>query len=79
MGDEKLRLIAAELVVEIQKNATADWWKWNNQRSKIRVAVKRLLKKYGYPPEFGPETVKHVLEQAERIAAEVSRSSSEVV
>lgn len=76
MGHDKLRLIAAELVVEIQRNSTADWWKWNNARSKIRVAVKRLLKKYGYPPEFEPGTVDQVVEQAERIAEEIAKGAT---
>lgn len=68
MGDEKLRGIAIELLKSVKKNALPDWRNKINLQSKMKVAVKRLLKKYGYPPDLESEAVKRVLEQAEVVA-----------
>ncbi|MDA9171301.1 type I restriction endonuclease subunit R [Alphaproteobacteria bacterium] len=65
MGDNKLKLIANELLKSIRSNATVDWQKSEMARAKIRVAVKRILKKYGYPPDLETEAIKVVLQQAE--------------
>ena len=65
MGDEKLKLIANELLKSVRSNATVDWHHSEMARAKIRVAVKRILKKYGYPPDLESDAIKTVLQQAE--------------
>ena len=65
MGDEKLKLIAHELLQSVRSNATIDWHHSEMARAKIRIAVKRILKKYGYPPDLRSEAIQTVLLQAE--------------
>ena len=65
MGDAKLKPIAHELLQSVRSNATVDWQQSEMARAKIRVAVKRILKKYGYPPDLETEAIKVVLQQAE--------------
>lgn len=69
LGEEKLHLIAQELVKLVKKEAGVDWEKRRNIQAKMRVAVKRLLRKYGYPPDIAPEAVNTVVEQAELMAS----------
>ncbi|KRM99379.1 type I restriction endonuclease subunit R [Loigolactobacillus rennini] len=68
LGEEKLHLIAQELVKLVKKEAGVDWEKRRNIQAKMRVAVKHLLRKYGYPPDIAPEAVNTVVEQAELMA-----------
>lgn len=77
MGNEKLRIIAALLVKAIRENAGVDWWKFNDRRRKMRIAVKRILRQTGYPPDLEEEAIKTVVRQAEAIAAEVKGHASE--
>jgi type I restriction enzyme R subunit len=70
MGDDKLKLIAAELITQVKKSVTIDWTLREGARAKIRVMVKRILNKYGYPPDLQEEAVKTVLQQAELLCAE---------
>ena len=65
LGNETLRIIAHELLEQLRQNATVDWHKRESARAKMRVLVKRILKKYGYPPELADDALKLVLEQAE--------------
>ena len=51
LGDETLRLIARELVATVRANVTIDWTVRENVRAHLRVLVKRILRKYGYPPD----------------------------
>jgi type I restriction enzyme R subunit len=69
MGDDKLKLIAAELITQVRKSVTIDWTLREGARAKIRVMVKRILNKYGYPPDLQQEAVKTVLRQAELLSA----------
>ncbi len=69
MGDEKLKVIAAELITQVRKSVTIDWTLRESARAKIRVMVKRILNKYGYPPDLQAEAVKTVLAQAELLSA----------
>ena len=71
MGDVKLRVIAAELVTQVRKSVTIDWTLRESARARIRVMVKRILNKYGYPPDLQDEAVKTLLMQAELLCAEV--------
>jgi type I restriction enzyme R subunit len=69
MGDDKLKVIAAELITQVRKSVTIDWTLREGARAKIRVMVKRILNKYGYPPDLQDEAVKTVLMQAELLSA----------
>ena len=69
LGDETLRLIAWELVRAVYKNVTIDWTRRENVRAKLRAAVKRILKKHGYPPDKREKAAETVLEQAEVVSA----------
>jgi type I restriction enzyme R subunit len=72
MGNEKLRLIAHELLEQLRGNVTVDWHQRESARARMRVLVKRILKKYGYPPDLADEAVQTVLAQAEILLREIS-------
>ena len=74
LGDEILRQIAMELVQAIKSNITVDWTLRESVQAKMRVAVKRILKKYGYPPDKQKLAVKTVLEQANRVCEEWAKT-----
>jgi type I restriction enzyme R subunit len=65
LGDETLRLIAQELVKSVRSSITIDWTVRENVRAQMRVIVKRILRKYGYPPDKQARATELVLEQAE--------------
>ena len=65
LGDETLRMIARELVKTVRANVTIDWTVRENVRAQLRVLVKRLLRKHGYPPDKEEKATRLVLEQAE--------------
>jgi type I restriction enzyme R subunit len=69
MGDAKLKLIAAELITQVKKSVTIDWTLRDSARARIRVLVKRILNRYGYPPDLQAEAVNTVLAQAELLCA----------
>lgn len=69
MGDDKLRVIAHELLVSLRQNVSVDWAHRENARAKMRVLVKRVLRKYGYPPDLQDAAVQTVLQQAEALSA----------
>jgi type I restriction enzyme, R subunit len=64
MGDDALRTIARELVATVRANVTIDWTVRENVRAQLRVLVKRILRKYGYPPDKQEKATQTVLEQA---------------
>jgi len=65
LGDETLKTIAQELVEAVKRNLTIDWTVRENVRAHLRVIVKRILRKYGYPPDKQEKATQTVLEQAE--------------
>jgi type I restriction enzyme, R subunit len=73
MEKEKLRELAVVLTEAIRSNVTLDWTKKESARAKIRVVVKRLLKKYGYPPDMSLLATEAVLTQAEMLSNELSK------
>jgi type I restriction enzyme R subunit len=73
MGSEQLRLIAHELLEQLRKNATVDWHHRESARARMRVLVKRVLKRFGYPPDLSEAAVQTVLAQAEVLLREVTR------
>ena len=68
MGDKSLRLIAAELVTQVRKSVTIDWTLRESARARIKVLVKRILRKHGYPPDLQEQATTTVLRQAEVLA-----------
>ena len=70
MGDETLRAIARELVDTVRNNVTIDWAIRENARAHLRVLVRRVLRKHGYPPDKQKKAVRTVLEQAEVLSEE---------
>lgn len=74
LGDEILKTIARELVVSVKNSVTIDWDKKESIQAKMRVMIKRILKKYGYPPEKQDQAVKTILEQAKLIADDFSEN-----
>ena len=65
LGDDTLRTIARELVDTVRKNVTIDWTLRENVRAQLRVLVRRILRKHGYPPNKQEKATQTVLEQAE--------------
>jgi len=65
LGDATLRAIAQELVRAVRNNVTIDWTLRENVRAKMRVMVKRILRRHGYPPDKQEKATQTVLEQAE--------------
>jgi type I restriction enzyme R subunit len=65
LGDETLRTIAQELVRAVRNNLTIDWTVRENVRAGLRVLIKRILRRYGYPPDKQEKATQTVLEQAE--------------
>ncbi|MEG2358711.1 type I restriction endonuclease subunit R [Acinetobacter sp.] len=76
MQKEILRELAVVLTNSIRKNVTLDWTIKEAARAKLRVVVKRLLKKYGYPPDMELLATETVLEQAELLADELVRHAA---
>jgi type I restriction enzyme, R subunit len=70
LGHETLRTIARELVATVRANVTIDWTVRENVRAQLRVLVKRILRKHGYPPDKQEKATQTVLEQAEVLSQE---------
>ncbi len=70
MGIDELKVIAAELVTKVRQSVSIDWTVRESARAKIRVMVRRILRKHGYPPDLQAEATKLVLEQAETLCAD---------
>ena len=74
MGDDKLRLIAHELLTSLRGSVSVDWARREPARARMRVLVKRILRRYGYPPDLQDAAVQTVLQQAEVLSAAWSAS-----
>nr|WP_314898957.1 type I restriction endonuclease subunit R [uncultured Deefgea sp.] len=70
LPDETLKRIAHELTENLRKNISVDWSQRESVRAKLRIMVKRILRKYGYPPDFQEDAIQTVLQQAEALSAE---------
>jgi type I restriction enzyme R subunit len=68
LGDKTLKAIARDLVQSVRKTVTIDWTVKESVRARLRAMVKRLLRKYGYPPDKQEQAVKTILEQTEVLA-----------
>lgn len=76
MQKDRLKELAIALTIEIKKNASIDWRIRDSVKAKLRVAVKRTLQKFGYPPDMKEFATETVLKQAELIATELSDEKS---
>ena len=76
-GKDKLRELAVVLTETIRNNASIDWEIKENVRAKMRVAIKRLLRRYGYPPDMQLLATETVIKQAEMISAELISANKE--
>lgn len=72
MGDEQLRKLAVELTEKLRQSTTVDWQKRESVRAQMRLLIKKLLRKYKYPPEGQQDAIYRVIEQAEELADEWS-------
>ena len=70
LGDDTLRIIAHELVETVRRNVSIDWTVKETVRAKLRVMVKRILRKYGYPPDKQEKATETVMQQAELLCAD---------
>jgi type I restriction enzyme R subunit len=69
MGNDNLKVIAHELLVSLKGNISVDWARRESARARMRVLVKRILRKYGYPPDLQDAAVQTVLRQAEALSS----------
>jgi len=69
LGDAQLRVIAHELLVSLKENVSVDWAHRDSARARMRVLVRRILRKYGYPPDLQDSAVQLVLQQAEAMSS----------
>lgn len=65
LGDETLRIIAQDLFCAVRNNVTIDWTVRENIRAQMRVMIKRILRRYGYPPDRQARATELIIEQAE--------------
>jgi type I restriction enzyme R subunit len=68
LGDEVLRHIARELVDTVRSNTSIDWTIRENVQAKMRIAVKKILRKHGYPPDMELKATETVIAQAKLLA-----------
>jgi len=75
LGDEILRHIARELVDTVRSNTSIDWTVRENVQAKMRIAVKKILRKHGYPPDLEKKATDTVIQQAKLMAEDLSSVS----
>ncbi|WP_322895658.1 MULTISPECIES: type I restriction endonuclease subunit R [unclassified Yoonia] len=72
LGNDQLKIIAHELLTGLKANVSIDWAHRDSARARLRVLVKRILRKFGYPPDLEDAAVRGVLAQAEAMLSEIS-------
>jgi type I restriction enzyme R subunit len=75
LGDDTLRQIAQELTDAVRRNATIDWTQKESARARLRVMVKRILRRHGYPPDKEKKATETVLEQAVQLGFEFAEAA----
>jgi type I restriction enzyme R subunit len=70
MGEPELRVIAHELLTTLRNNMTVDWMHREAARARMRILVKRILRRYGFPPDLPDAAVQTVLQPAEALSAQ---------
>src|SRR5665647_1284157 len=71
IADDTLKKIAHELTIAIRNNITIDWSIRKSAQANMRKIIKRLLKKYKYPPEQASKALEIVMRQAEKMCGTV--------
>jgi type I restriction enzyme R subunit len=71
MGDETLRTIARELLKSVRNSTTIDWTIKESVQATLRRNIRRILRKYGYPPDKQEKAIQTVMEQAKLLAEEL--------
>jgi type I restriction enzyme R subunit len=74
LGDDVLKHIARELVDTVRKNTSIDWAVRENVQAKMRIAIKRILRRHGYPPDMELRATETVIEQAKLLADQLSET-----
>jgi type I restriction enzyme R subunit len=69
MGNDSLKVIAHELLISLKSNITVDWAHRESARARLRTTVKRILRKYGYPPDLKTAAIQNILQQAEALSS----------
>ena len=72
LGNDQLKIIAHELLQGLKANVSIDWAHRDSARARLRVLVKRILRKHGYPPDLEDAAVRGVLEQAEAMLSQIA-------
>ena len=67
MGNDSLKIIAHELLEGLKSNISVDWSRRDSARARMRVLVKRILRRHGYPPDLQDAAIRTVLLQAEAL------------
>ena len=70
LADETLKKIAHELTENLRQNLSVDWSERESARARLRLMVKRILRKYKYPPDSADAAVELVLQQAQKLGME---------
>ncbi len=73
MGDDSLKVIAHELLNSLKSNITVDWSHRDSARARMRVLVKRILRRHGFPPDLQDAAIQTVLQQAEALSSQWTR------
>lgn len=73
LEDDKMKELIHEIVDVIRRNATVDWEKRDDVKAKLRLTVKKILMKYGYPPDLARLEADRVLRQSELLASELTK------
>ncbi|OOR92830.1 restriction endonuclease subunit R [Moraxella caviae] len=72
MGDELLKQIATIICQKVKSSATVDWRQKQNVQARLRVEIKRILRRFKYPPDYQESAVERVIEQAQGLANDVA-------
>ena len=75
MSNDDLRIIATELVRTVRNTSGQDWWRRENVRGRMRAQVRRILRRYGYPPDLQADAVSRVIRQAEALSQALGRAA----
>ena len=73
LDDQKMKELIHHIVDIIRKNATVDWSKRSDVRAKLRITVRKILIKYGYPPDLARMEADRVIEQSEILVEEITK------
>jgi type I restriction enzyme R subunit len=70
LGDDKIKLIVQELTAKVRENISIDWAMRESVRARLRTLIRRILRRYGYPPDRAAQAIDTVIQQAELLSAQ---------